>query len=322
LIKSVETNTAIGMTDARDASVSDMSLGSAIKAYEAYNSSFNNRLHIWFAAGTPRGAPVSDFTPIGEAAAKMDTGITMHCAEAPADNPLFHKQYDCSPIQFCENAKLTSRKTVLAHVVHLDAETDYPILARTGTTASHNPSSNCKLGSGIAAVPDMLSSGVNVALGTDGAPCNNTYDMIREMHLTAILHAGARQEAGVISAYKALEMATINGARALGLEQDIGSLEVGKKADFVIINPGGLHAAPWNAEQVIEGGIDPVTIVVHSCSGQDVDTVVVDGLILVRDGKLVHHDELKLLTDAKHAVSGIRSRSGVKARNVDNLKYL
>ena len=97
-----------------------------------------------------------------------------------------------------------------------------------------------------------------------------------------------------MSAETVLEMATINGARALGLQDSIGSLEIGKKADFVVVNPGGLHAAPWDESQVEEGGLDPMTVVVFSCTGKDVECVVVDGEVLVEGGNLVKVDEQEI----------------------------
>jgi cytosine/adenosine deaminase-related metal-dependent hydrolase len=300
-----------------------MSLASALAAHTAHHNTHAGRLHIWFAAGTPRGSPLSAHAAIGAAAHAHAIGLTMHCAEAPADRALFREYYACSPLEFCARAELTGPRSVLAHVVHPDPAVDYGILAASGTTVSHNPTSNCKLGSGIAPVPEMLAAGVNVALGTDGAPCSNTYDMFREMHLAAIIHSGARQSAGVVSAYAALEMATINGARALGLEEDIGSLEVGKKADFVVVNTGSLHAAPWDEGQVGQnGGMDPVTVLVHSCTGADVEYVVVDGSIRVNKGELVGIDEEEVTAKARQTISGIRQRSKVVAKNNSKLEYI
>lgn len=297
-----------------------MSISSAIAAHEKFDGSFNDRLHIWMACGTPRGSPIKAHADIGEAAKAFAMGITMHCAEAPKDLEIFRSQYDLSPMQFCRDAQITGPKTVLAHMVHPDPNAgDFEILRETETTISHNPTSNCKLGSGTSPIPDMLKAGVNVALGTDGAPCNNTYDMFREMHLAAILHSGVRESAGIISAYEVLEMATINGAKALGLAKLVGSLEVGKKADFVIVNPG-LQSAPWDSRDSLLG-IDPVTVLVHSCTGADVETVVVDGQTLVEGGKLVLVDEQDVVRRAKAAITGIRTRSKVGARNHMNLSY-
>lgn len=311
----------LNLKDARDRDVASMSLSSALSAHEKYHGSINDRLHVWFSAGTPRGSPMNAHSMIGEAAQKHDIGMTMHCAEAPKDLSIYHEYYDCSPLQFCQSAQLTSAKSVFAHVVHPDPSAgDFDILRESKSTVSHNPTSNLKLGSGVSPIPDMLAAGVNVALGTDGAPCNNTYDMFREMHLASILHGGVRQEAGVLSAYQVLEFATMNGARALGLEDQIGSLEVGKKADLVVVAPKGVGSAPWDATQVLEGGMDPVTVVVHS-SGVDVDSVLVDGQLLVHGGKLLYIDEDSIVKRSEKSIAGIRKRSGVGAHNHMLLKY-
>ncbi|KAF2108579.1 5-methylthioadenosine/S-adenosylhomocysteine deaminase n1 [Lophiotrema nucula] len=321
LIKAAETNPDLKLKDARDRDVDSMSISSALAAHEKHHGTCNDRLHMWFAAGTPRGSPSSAHSSIGECARKHDIGLTMHCAEAPKDLDIYRQYYDYSPLEFCQSTSLTGAKSVFAHVVHPDPKAgDFDILRESRSTVSHNPTSNLKLGSGVSPIPDMLAAGVNVALGTDGAPCNNTYDMFREMHMASILHCGVRQDASAMNAYGVLEMATINGARALGLEDQIGSLEIGKKADIVVVAPRGLATSPWDANQVKLGGLDPVTVLVHS-AGVDVDTVFVDGRILVESGKFVHLEEDAIAENARKCVAGIRKRSNVGARNHMSLKY-
>jgi cytosine/adenosine deaminase-related metal-dependent hydrolase len=319
-VKFEESNKELNITDPRDKDMVSMSISSMLAAHAQHHGTFNNRLHVWAAAGTPRGSPLSSHLGIGEACKKHDIGLTMHCAEAPRDLTIYRESYGLTPMQFCHQAKLTGNKTVLAHMVHLDLEYDLPILEATGTTVAHNPNSNLKLASGIARVPEMLQGGINVSLGTDGAPCGNTYDMFREMHLAGILHKGANLDAKLVGAETVLEMATINGARALGLEEEIGSIEVGKKADFVVVKPG-LSAVPWDERQVVEGGLDPMTVVVYSCSGSDVELVVVDGEILVSEGKLVKLDEREVAEAAKRSIKGIRERSGIKTASRRKWKY-
>jgi cytosine/adenosine deaminase-related metal-dependent hydrolase len=200
-------------------------------------------------------------------------------------------------------------------MVNLDNEVDIPLLAETQTSVAHNPTSNLKLASGIAPVPSMLSNPVpvNVSLGTDGAPCSNHYDMFQEMHLAGILHKGVNHDASLIPAEVALEMATINGAKALGLEDEIGSLEVGKKGDFVVIDPygrGGLGAAPWS-DDYSSHTVNPVTTVVHGCTGRDVDMTVVNGEILVEDGKLAvggREKEMEIVRLAQKSAKGLLER--------------
>ncbi len=321
-MKFEESNKELNITDPRDKDIASMSIDSMLSAHQKYHGSFNERLHVWAAAGTPRGSPLSSHLGIGRACIEHDIGITMHCAEAPKDLTIYRHSYGLTPMQFCQEAKLTGKKTVLAHMVHLDVQIDLPILRETGTTVAHNPNSNLKLASGIANVPEMLQAGVNVSLGTDGAPCGNTYDMFREMHLAGILHKGVNLDARQVGAETVLEMATINGARALGLEKDIGSLEVGKKADFVVVNPKGLHTAPFEEKEILNGGVGPMTTLVYSCTGADVEMVIVDGEVLVQGGKLVTMDELEIIEAAKKSIKGIRARSGVKAVNKEGWKYI
>jgi len=323
LVKFEESNKDLNITDPRDKDISSMSVPSMLLAHSTHHGTFNDRLHVWAAAGTPRGSPLSSHLGIGEACRKHNIGLTMHCAEAPKDLTIYRDSYGLTPMQFCERAKLTGPKTVLAHMVHLDLTNDLPILKETRTSVAHNPNSNLKLASGIAAIPSMLSADVNVSLGTDGAPCGNTYDMFREMHLAGILHKGTHNDASLVGAEQVLEMATINGARALGLEKEVGSLEVGKKADFVVLDTRGkVGCAPWDEEQVEDGGLDPMTVVVFSCSGNDVEVVVVDGETLVENGRLVRVEEDVLVEEARKSIKGIRVRSGVKANNRRGWKYI
>src|SRR5262249_5851884 len=153
------------------------------------------------------------------------------------------------------------------HCVWLTSE-EQRILMETKTNIAHCPSSNMKLASGFARVPDLLKMGVNVCLAADGAPCNNNLDAFQEMRLAALIHK-PRYGPAATSAETVLEMATVRGARALGLEHEIGSIEEGKKADITIVNPNKLHAAPL---------ADPYSMLVLALHGSDVEHVFVDGI--------------------------------------------
>ncbi|KAF2498741.1 5-methylthioadenosine/S-adenosylhomocysteine deaminase n1 [Lophium mytilinum] len=323
LVKPLETNALLNLTDARDKDAASMSLPSALLAHSTHHLTHNPLLRIWLAASTPRGSPLSTHAAIGHAHASLPIGVTMHCAEAPADLSIFRSEYDLTPLEFCEKADIIGPQTVLAHVVHPDLDVDIGILERTRTSVSHNPTSNAKLGNGIAPVPAMRDGGVNVCLGTDGAPCNNGYDMFREMHLAGVVHSAEGKKAGVVDAYEVLEMATVNGARALGMEGEVGKLEEGKQADFVVVRPG-IGASPWGWGEVQGGGVDPVTTIVHACTGRDVEMVVVGGVVRIKDGELVAVDEGKLMEEAKECARGIRERSGVGSRTGERwgVKYV
>lgn len=297
-----------------------MSIASALAAHEAHHGSCGDRLHVWMAASTPRGTPAEHHRAIGDAAAKHDVGLTMHCAEAPKDLDIYRTSYACTPARFCVENNLIGkgRKTVLAHMVNLDTDIDLPLLHDHEASISHNPASNCKLASGIAPVPQMIEHNVNVALGTDGAPCNNSYDMFQEMRLAGLIHRGNMRDAKILPAQQILDMATINAARALGLDGEIGSLEVGKKADFILVKSNGLQCAPFDPHQMAEGGSDPVTNIVFSCTAADVHTVVIDGRIVVKDRQLTVADEEEILQRARDAIPRIRRAANVTARPARN----
>lgn len=229
--------------------------------------------------------------------------ITMHCAEVKADRDFFDGQSH-TPMSYCNSVGLLGPSTVLVHMVHLD-DSDIAKIAETGTHVAHCPTSNAKLASGICRLPELLGSGVNVGLGTDGAPCNNTNDLLQEMKLAAIIHKAKSYDPTIISAEQVLEMATINGAKALGLQDSIGSLEVGKKADFVAIDMRKCHLQPY---------FSPVSAVVYSVTGKDVHLVVVDGKEVVKGGNLQTMNEEEVWMDAEKRSHEIAKRAGLTER--------
>ncbi|KAF4124119.1 Cytosine/adenosine deaminase or related metal-dependent hydrolase [Geosmithia morbida] len=359
LVKFAETNRQLSISDPRDADLLAMSTPELLRAHGQHHGSYDGRIHVWAAAGTPRGVPISHYRDLGQTCAAGGISITMHCAEAPRDRTIYHETYGCSAMEFVRDAGLCaqvqvqgqddgktgavsegegsrppSHNLVLAHMVNLDPDVDIPLLASTGTSVAHNPTSNLKLASGVAPVPAMLShtpDAVNVSLGTDGAPCSNHYDMIREMHLAGILHKGVNGDARLIPAELALEMATINGARALGLADDVGSLEVGKMADVVVIDPG-IGAAPWvptsddeadgttggtgngnGSERVTIRGVSAATTVVHGCTGRDVDMTMVNGVMVVEGGRLLKVEESEVVSRAREAARGVIDRCSPQA---------
>jgi cytosine/adenosine deaminase-related metal-dependent hydrolase len=228
--------------------------------------------------------------------------ITMHCAEVRADRAFFSSlSPPQTPMSYCSSVGLLGPSTILVHMVHLD-DSDIAKLAKTGTHVAHCPTSNAKLASGICRVPDLLKAGINVGLGTDGAPCNNTNDLLQEMKLAAIIHKAASYDPTIVSAEQVLEMATVNGAKALGLDGEIGSLEVGKKADFVVVDMRHVHLQPYYS---------PVSAVVYSVTGRDVEMVVVDGNVVVEEGKLVTMDEEGVWREAERRGHEVVKRAGL-----------
>jgi cytosine/adenosine deaminase-related metal-dependent hydrolase len=205
-------------------------------------------------------------------------------------------------IEYLDSLGCLGGRTVLAHCVHLD-DGEVETLARGGVHVAHCPTCNLKLGSGIADVPRLASAGVNVTLGADGAPCNNALDMFEEMKLAAILH-NVRHGPSALPATRILEMATGGGARALHLDQEVGVLEVGRRADAIVVDPRGPRA--WPREQA-----DPASLLVYAGRSRDVRHVVVDGRDVVRDGVLTTGDLGSILAEADREARELRQRAGL-----------
>jgi 5-methylthioadenosine/S-adenosylhomocysteine deaminase len=224
--------------------------------------------------------------------------IHTHASESKAEVNLVREQTGLDSVAYLASAGLAGPRTVLAHCVHLTPR-EVSIMARAGTHAVHCPGANLKLASGIANVPKLLAGGVNVALGGDGAPCNNTLDAFHEMRLAATLHlpqSGPR----AMPAAEVLAMATIRGAKALGLEKEIGSLEVGKRADLAVIDLSGPHCQP--------SGEDPHATIVYCARASDVSDVLVDGRVIVRSRELLTLNARKLAAGAGTEIQRVLSR--------------
>ena len=194
----------------------------------------------------------------------------------------------------------TSRRTLAAHAVHV-TPADIGILARRGVGVSHNPESNMKLASGTAPVPGMRAARVPVGLGTDGAASNNDLDMFEAMRQAALLHKLQSGDPRVLPARTVLEMATLEGARALGLDKTIGSLEVGKRADLIIVSMASARQTPL---------YDPISHLVYVTRGDDVQTTIVNGRVLMRDRKVLTLDERAVLADAGRLAGKVRAAVG------------
>jgi 5-methylthioadenosine/S-adenosylhomocysteine deaminase len=204
-------------------------------------------------------------------------------------------------VVYLHSLGITGPHVALAHCIHLD-DAEMEILATTGTNVAHCPSSNLKLGSGIAPIKEMLERGISVSLGADGAPCNNRLDMFTEMR-TATLLQKVSHGADALPAQRILRLATIDGARALGLEQEIGSLEVGKRADVIVVSLDSLHSTPRPA--------DIISAIVYSAQASDVQSVIVDGRPLMRDRELLIMNEREVIDEANSQSSLLRERAGV-----------
>lgn len=277
----------------------ETSLAKAEECFDKYHGNGDGRVEVWFGARTPGGVSEDLYRNMVSRAKAKNIGITMHCAEVKADTDFFASKGHTA-MSYCQDLGLLGPRTVLAHMVHLN-DKDIEIVKGTGTSVAHCPSSNSKLGSGIARVKELLEAEVPVGIGCDGCPCNNVMDQLQEMKLASLLPKAVHLDPALVPAEKIIEMATIIGAKALGKEKEIGSLEVGKKADFISINLSDkIYAQPAR---------DPASMVVYIATGNDVENVVVNGKVIVENNVLKTLDEKQVIKDANVHGEQVRERA-------------
>lgn len=218
---------------------------------------------------------------VSEEAKKNHMRIHVHLSESESEIQQIKEKYGCSPIEMAERNGLFDVPAIAAHCVQI-TESDMEILKAKGVSVVTNPASNMKLGNGFAPVPEMLEKGINVCIGTDGAASNNSLNLFHEMSLLALIHKGVKRTPQCISAAQNFRIVTINGAKALGLSEEIGSLEVGKKADIAILNLNTPSLTPRNN---LLAGLS------YSANGSEVETVIIDGKITMENRRVLTMDE-------------------------------
>ena len=233
---------------------------------------------------------------IRELADRYKVPILIHLAETEDEVNIIREKHGMSPTAWLDSLGFLRPNVVAAHCVWL-TDDDIAIMKRAGAAVSHNPESNMKLASGVAPVPKYLAAGITVGLGTDGAASNNDLDMFGAMRQTAFLHKLASRDPRAVPATAVLEMATIGGARALGLDKRVGSLEAGKRADLIVVAMNGARQTPM---------YNPVSHLVYVARGDDVRTTVVNGKVLMRDRQMRTLDERVVLADARALAKKVR----------------
>ncbi|HTD89807.1 MAG TPA: TRZ/ATZ family hydrolase [Burkholderiales bacterium] len=237
-------------------------------------------LSFCLAPHAPYTVSNATFERIAVYAAELDVPVHTHLHETQDEIRDSIKAHGMRPLQRLKNIGLLGPNLIAVHAVHLTAE-EIALLAEHGCHVAHCPSSNLKLASGLAPIHALVQAGVNVGLGTDSAASNNRLDMLSELRLAALLGKLGTHDATAIPARQALEMATINAARALSLDAKIGSLEKGKRADITAINLGALELAPC---------YHPLSHIAYAAGREHVSHVWVDGVLRVADGKLTGLD--------------------------------
>jgi len=233
-------------------------------------------------------------------ALNSDVPLILHVAETRTELEEIEKQYGKRPVQHLMDLGLLGPHLIADHCVYIN-ESEIEVLAQHKVSVVHNPESNMKLASGFAPVPEMIAKGVTVGLGTDGCASNNNLDLFAEMDMAAKLHKVNKLDPTVMEAQTVFRMATIDGARALGLEKITGSLEVGKRADLIIIDTNKPHLIPM---------YNPYSHLVYAASGHDVKHSIIDGSIVMEDRKLLTLEVEDIMEQAKEQSHRVREWVG------------
>ena len=267
----------------------DQSFRESLRLHQTWDGVDEGRIRYAFAPRFAVSCTEDLLRRVGEAAADLGCHIHTHSSETEYENEFTMARYGVSNIEFLKQVGITGERSVLAHGVHVDDD-DCQILADSQTCICHCPSSNLKLASGIANIPRYDEFGVPVALGADGAPCNNNLDAFIEMRLAALLQKPFHGPQSM-PAERVLQLATIDGARALGIDDEVGSVEVGKSADLVVLN---LDDDPGCGP-----GGDVVARIVYTAQKHNVQHVFASGRHLVDKGELVGVDLPRLMARAR-----------------------
>ncbi len=245
----------------------------ATHLHDTWHGKAGGRLTVQLGPHSPYLCSAGYLKEAAQEAQRRNIGLHIHVSESREEVANSRGAHGKTPVQYLADLGVLERPTAAAHCVHVD-EADQSLLAEYQVKVLHNPTSNLKLANGVAPIPQLLAKGVTVALGTDGHASNNNVNLFEELHLAALLHKGIQADAEAVPAATAIRMATLNGAKALGLEHEIGSLEVGKKADVIMLDARKPHYWPRH---------NPVAAVTYSAQAADVRHVFINGEWVVKD---------------------------------------
>ena len=279
-------------SESREDAIADV-----LRLKKAWHGRDDGRIEICLAPRFVLGCSESLLHDVVNIAAQENLRIHTHASENDLETQQVRDETGLGNIEYLHSLKLLGPSTFIAHCIHLDPS-EIELIAQTGTHVLHCPTANLKLGSGIAPIPEMLEKKVSVTLGSDGAPCNNTLDIFREMSLAVLIQSG-RLGVGRLNASDVLEMATRKAAEALGKEREIGTLEAGKLADVVVFDLNRPNTCPAQ---------DIVAAIVHSSTPQNVRDVFVNGRCVVRDGTLTDMSIGHVTTQARENLTALLSR--------------
>jgi cytosine/adenosine deaminase-related metal-dependent hydrolase len=287
----------------------DIALEALAETVQTWDGAAEGRLGVWVNIEGKEPCSLELHVGARELASEMGVGTTYHLATSLPEAHISQQRYGIWPIARVAQAGGLGDNLVLAHAVAVSPE-EVDLLSAYGTKVAFCPSTSLKLAKGAAAIgkyPEMMEAGVTVGLGTDGVSASGNLNLHRQIHLVAGLFKDARMDANLVGARQALRMATIGGAKALGMETEIGSLEVGKKADLVLWDLNHPEWIPYG---------DPVSALVWSASTASVHQTWVGGQPCYRDGRVLGVDEKSLHVEARGRAKDIRARAGLGRTNI------
>jgi len=245
----------------------------AVDFHDSWHGKADGRINAFFGPHSMYLCGPEYLLETTEEALKRKTRIHIHLSESRQEVADCIEKFGKSPVQHLADLGMFACRTVAAHCVHVSAD-DIDLLAKHKVSVVNNPTSNMKLANGFAPIDAIMKKGINVALGTDGSASNNNVNLFEEMHLAALVNKAVTEDAESVPATEVLRMATINGAKALGMENEIGSLEVGKRADLILLDTSKPHYFPRH---------NPVSSLAYSAQAADVKTVMVNGQVLLEN---------------------------------------
>lgn len=272
--------------------MTDDAIRDKVEKTREYAKKYNvpdSRIKIFTSPHAPYSCNPDTIKLCVDLAKELKTGLHIHLSETLEEEKTIYERYDKRGTEYLNDLGVFDVPVVLAHGIYI-SDSDIAILKNITGGISHNPISNCKLSSGICDVVKLRKNGIHVGLGTDGIGSTATLDMFEEMKMAAYLQKVKTKNPTSITAYEILKMATIEGAKVLGLEDEIGTLEAGKKADMIFIKTDKIHLCPEN---------DVCANIAYSANGADVDTVIIDGNIIMQNRKMINMNEKEVMKEVK-----------------------
>ena len=286
-----------GMIDFGDAEKRENEIRENLELFKNCNGMADGRIKVFFGPHSPYTASEELLIKVRELADEYDMGIHIHVSETQKEIDDISAEKGLRPFEYLDKIGFLGPDVVAAHSVWLSDE-EIEIIKKNDVKISHNPCSNMKLASGIAPVSKLIENDICVAIGTDGASSNNNLDLIEELKTASLLQKVSTLNPKVLTSAEAIAMGTIKGAEALGLDDEIGSIEVGKKADIILIDT--------NCANMVPDSSSLSSNIIYSANGSNVDTTICDGKILMENKKLTVLDEQEIYKKAREAIDELK----------------